>query len=281
MANSCIDCGIKTSGYGERCRSCAAIKLWASSEYRRTQAEAMEKARATVEYHNRLVEGSERRWANPKAHQEQSEIMKEVAADPKWRDNISKTTKAAWARGCYDDVFTEEWKVRNSMALKAAWARGDYGGEEYQCERSKSLVEAHGRGCYDDMFTEEARCKMSMARLAAHERGVYDGVCGNPSSLELGVAESLDTQRIKYTQQFRPEGMTKPFDFYFPDTNILLEIQGDYWHNLPGAWERDKVKAEEAIDLGYIVYEIWEHDLKELGILGALEHVLKEVNRQR
>ena len=90
------------------------------------------------------------------------------------------------------------------------------------------------------------------------------------------MAKYFDGVGTAYIQQYRPEGMRKPFDFYFPDTNVLLEIQGDYWHNLDGSQERDEIKARIAIELGYCVYEIWEHDIHNLGVGCALYNVISQ-----
>lgn len=68
--------------------------------------------------------------------------------------------------------------------------------------------------------------------------------------------------------------MGKIFDFYIPSKNILIEIDGDYWHGNPELFEEqngmqrraaknDAYKDVIAKGLGYEIERIWESDLKK------------------
>lgn len=56
-------------------------------------------------------------------------------------------------------------------------------------------------------------------------------------------------------------------DIYFPDINKAIEFNGEYWHSLPGAPERDKIKQdlckEKGINLMIIMYNDWKTNEKE------------------
>lgn len=39
----------------------------------------------------------------------------------------------------------------------------------------------------------------------------------------------LDKLGIKYIRQFKAESIERYYDFYLPDSHILIEIDGDYW----------------------------------------------------
>lgn len=67
----------------------------------------------------------------------------------------------------------------------------------------------------------------------------------------------------------------KIFDFYIPELNLLVEIDGDYYHanpevmdmgNLNRMQERnmrnDKFKDALAVTLGFSLERVWENDLK-------------------
>jgi len=65
----------------------------------------------------------------------------------------------------------------------------------------------------------------------------------------------------------------KIYDFYIPSKNILIEIDGDYWHGNPEVFEEqnamqrraaknDAYKNVLAKGLGYEIERIWENDLK-------------------
>lgn len=101
----------------------------------------------------------------------------------------------------------------------------------------------------------------------------------NGSKIESKISEALNLLSIPYTTQYPLKG--KLFDFRISNTNILIEVNGDYWHcnpniykkddiiNYPGIgkiivnkiWEKDKVKKNKAENLGFIVIYIWESEI--------------------
>jgi len=52
-------------------------------------------------------------------------------------------------------------------------------------------------------------------------------------------------------------------DFYLPGYDIVLEADGDYWHNYPKGNKKDKIRDKYLTDSGYSVLRFWEHDLRE------------------
>ena len=100
------------------------------------------------------------------------------------------------------------------------------------------------------------------------------------SKLETLISESLNNLSISYTSQFVLNG--KLFDFRLTNTNVLIEVNGDYWHcnpkkyqknekvRFPGGlkmvsdvWEKDKVKRLKAEKEGFKVVYIWEDEIKK------------------
>jgi G:T-mismatch repair DNA endonuclease (very short patch repair protein) len=95
------------------------------------------------------------------------------------------------------------------------------------------------------------------------------------NKLEKRVADYLDGLGIDYTFQFfiNVDGVCKSYDFKIKNSNIILEIHGDYWHGGSGVMEHvfnvnetienDKLKQKIASDRGYDVVVIWESEIKE------------------
>jgi G:T-mismatch repair DNA endonuclease (very short patch repair protein) len=52
-------------------------------------------------------------------------------------------------------------------------------------------------------------------------------------------------------------------DFLSKTPHYIIEVFGDYWHNLPNMIEKDKRKLKAYAFLGYKTLVIWEHELKE------------------
>jgi very-short-patch-repair endonuclease len=47
----------------------------------------------------------------------------------------------------------------------------------------------------------------------------------------------------------------------------IIELYGDYWHNLPRGKERDKRRIKTYKKFGYKTLIVWEHELKDLEIV--------------
>jgi very-short-patch-repair endonuclease/predicted nucleic acid-binding Zn ribbon protein len=93
------------------------------------------------------------------------------------------------------------------------------------------------------------------------------------NKLELFVSSILDKNNIKYKHQFflSKDGACKSYDFKIKDTNILLEIDGDYWHGGPSlnkhffkleeVKQNDLFKDQLAKDNGFRLIRIWESEI--------------------
>jgi very-short-patch-repair endonuclease len=116
---------------------------------------------------------------------------------------------------------------------------------------------------------------------------------GGTSNLETMISNSLNDLSIGYTTQFLLKG--KLFDFRINNTNILLEINGDYWHcnpekydinetiKFPGRiskvsdiWKKDDIKREMAESNGYKVIYIWESEIKNTD--NIIQLILSKLN---
>ena len=89
----------------------------------------------------------------------------------------------------------------------------------------------------------------------------------------------LDMINIKYEKQ---KSVKKyKCDFYIPEYNLIVEIDGDYWHANPKKykandiigpskktakkiWESDKTKTHDILNEGYKVLRYWASDLKNI-----------------
>lgn len=195
----------------------------------------------------------------------------------------SCATKARWKRGEFCDRETKECSHKRTVAARAAWRCGAYDNrftDDYRQKLSKATKAAWKRGDFDN---EEWRRKQSEATKARWERGDMDDIFQSPTSIELQVAAALDIMGIEHTPQYRPEGYSCIFDeFVLP--NILIEVQGDYWHGdqCPDNQRRDAEKAQWAKDNDFELIEIWEHEIKEQGawsIIAQIYAQLKETRR--
>jgi very-short-patch-repair endonuclease len=81
---------------------------------------------------------------------------------------------------------------------------------------------------------------------------------------------------VKYTWQFEAKEIKRFFDYYLPDSNLIIEINGSYWHGDSRLYEQnelnrtqiknikvDEYKKEWALLHGIPIMYIWEKDLRE------------------
>ena len=87
---------------------------------------------------------------------------------------------------------------------------------------------------------------------------------------ELKMKDILNELNIPFKHQFRLE--THVFDFHILNTNILVEVDGDYWHGNPKKFSKlnkiqlkirlKDIKNEQlAKTNNYILLRFWEDDI--------------------
>jgi hypothetical protein len=232
---TCADCGVEVSRGAKRCRKCAGL------------------ARRGENHYNWKGKGgrhSRRRKPKPKSYC--IDCGKEITPGAK---RCRECYKAQWKPNpksycvdCGREIASHSTRCQ-SCAIKATWERGDH---DNHSEKMRVNWES---GVYDD-HSEKMR--------AAYERGCFDGVFQSPTSIEVAVSRALDKFGLKHQSQFRPDGYSKVYD-EFIHPNILIEVQGSYFHSTKEAQERDLEKAHWAHSNGYKFIAIWDFHLEEYG----------------
>lgn len=92
------------------------------------------------------------------------------------------------------------------------------------------------------------------------------------SKLEKEFKSLLNLIDVEYIFQYAVNGYN--YDFYIPSKNILIEVDGDWWHCNEALGftpihecqkhtiEHDKVKNKVAEENGYTLLRFWEHDIQ-------------------
>lgn len=107
--------------------------------------------------------------------------------------------------------------------------------------------------------------------------------------IERVVQGFLEDQRVEFIKQYPIGRMTT--DFMLPLGNIIIEVNGDFWHANPDIYgntkplhktharaiEKDNRKLARLSELGYRVITVWENDLKT-NIDGTLDELLRNIN---
>jgi len=186
--------------------------------------------------------------------------------DPKAEKRIQaiiKTRKDKFASGEYDYI-KQAVKSRDSIELGKKISQGAKG-------VPKPKPEGFGVG---RVQSKKTRNKMSETAKRKWETGDIGKKKHYTSKLEKTFANILDILDIKYQQFFYAKDIKSFYDFYLPDYNIIIEVDGDFWHCNPNSKHnipkyktqqqniiKDQIKTQWAIDNGYKLLRFWENDI--------------------
>lgn len=153
---------------------------------------------------------------------------KGIKVSEETKNKISKKLK-----GEKRPKFSNEWKEKlsNSHKGKQTWSKGK-------------------------KFSEEYRKKLSEAHINSKKFIFKD------TSIELKVEEELKKRNINYQKQV-PLCKIARVDFYLPEYRIVIQCDGDYWHNLPDHKKRDEQQDKVLLFNGFNVYRFWEYEINK------------------
>ena len=97
------------------------------------------------------------------------------------------------------------------------------------------------------------------------------------SKLEEDFARDfLDKLGVEYVYQFEAKDIGRFFDFYIPSINLIIEIDGDYWHGNPDKYKEEELKGHQkraqrvdehktkwALMHCIPILRIWESDIRK------------------
>lgn len=96
------------------------------------------------------------------------------------------------------------------------------------------------------------------------------------TSIEVAMAVELERRGIEYIDQYNL-GDKFSLDFYIPKYNVVIECDGDYWHNIPEVVIRDRSKNAYIKACGHSLYRFWEHEINE-NVAACVDMIMVEIN---
>jgi len=118
--------------------------------------------------------------------------------------------------------------------------------------------------CNVDCDIRGKRCQ-SCSTKKSHKDNIFD-YHRRPTKPE-SIVTSLLPKSFKYVGNNKLSiGSYNP-DFINKKDKKIIEVFGDYWHNIPQNKKRDKEKINIYYKLGYKVLIIWEKEIKNITIL--------------
>ncbi len=267
-----------------------------SEEHRRKIGEANRKRVVSEETKKKISEARKGKHYN-KGIPKSEEHRRKLSEYHKGR-HLSEETKKRLSQSMKGRVFSDEHKRKIGEANKRR--------SPFSEETRRKIGDAH-KGL---IFSEESRKKMSVSSKGRKhtdetKRKIGDNNRIRPSvkgwhhteeakekirkavreermnakwpfpatKLEKTFANMLDSIGETYIDQYRFSGAA--YDFYLPSCNMLIEVNGGFWHADPRFYsddsliqiqrksiERDIEKLVIALEGGYNYLCFWEHDVK-------------------
>jgi len=128
----------------------------------------------------------------------------------------------------------------------------------HRSEETKRKIGLNGfhYGMREKKVSEETKSKLREYSVNNPNRKFKD------TGIELRVEAELQRRKINYQKQV-PLCKVAIVDFYLPEYRIVIQCDGDYWHNRKGSKERDLGQDSVLTFNGFNVYRFWEHEINE------------------
>lgn len=197
--------------------------------------------------------------------------------NPKRVEKIIKTRKEKFASGEYDHVVKAVKENRKDPELGSKISKGATG-------VPKPKPEGFGIG---RIQSEETKQKMS----ESHIEYILKTGKVKRSNLEYKFEGILQTLNLNFIHSYYIKEIKKIYDFYLPEYNMLIEVDGDFWHCNPNTKfsipecktqeiniNNDKIKNQWAQDNNYKLLRFWEYDINN-NIEEVITTLKKEVGK--
>jgi len=229
-------------------------KKWWAKKSKEERAKTTEKARQfnqSTEAKQKRSESQRKRWAKI--------IKEERLKTTEVKQKISKALKKYWNK------ITKEKRVQVTKAFQKAGHEGYLKKlarmtKEERRQYLNSWIEAGQKA------TKEKLNKMTKEERLRYLRAWIKAGHTNPSSIEKMIWKVLDELSINYKTQISFNNGKFIVDIYIPNQRLIIECNGDYWHNykiFPNAKIRDNALEKYAGKNDYKIAWLWEHDIRE------------------
>lgn len=203
------------------------------------------------------------------------------------------------------DSYKKIVKHKNLETCRKKWGVDNPSqAQEIKDKKSATFIKHYG---VDNIWKTKEYAEFTSKRWASYSNEKKSELIhkwthqdGRISKLENKIISILNDLNIPIETQFKFNKYFHKYDIHILNTNILLEINGDFWHanpklyksndelNFPrknkikalDIWNKDKKNIEYAISENYIVIQLWESDIYEYEKQNKLEiFVIDNLNK--
>ena len=186
-----------------------------------------------------------------------------------WRENMSKIMKKLYKDGKKKGGFekgnipstlgkprSDEVKEKISKKVKQRYEEGSK-----SRFNSGSFKKGQKPWIAGKTHSIEARQKIKLKRAKQ--------ICPKKDTkIEIKIQNYLKTLGVDFfTHQYMKEiEHGYQCDILIPVMDLIIEVDGDYWHKYPVGRDIDKIRTKELIEKGFKVLRLWEHEIKVMSL---------------
>jgi len=131
------------------------------------------------------------------------------------------------------------------------------GKKQSEITKLKKSIALIGKS-YEELYGKKRAKELKELRRETRLRVMKNGPI-KESNIEKKVENWLMLNNVPYVKQFRYKlGIA---DFWLPENNTIVEVDGKYWHSLPEVMERDKRQTKWLKQNGFTIIRIKEEDV--------------------
>lgn len=203
---------------------------------------------------NKSINASNKYWSNPKSYELASNMSTKLWKNKNFRNKVIKSLLLKED----NQTFTER-----SNRSKILWQK-----ENFRSKLLKIMQSQNHRNLKSSLMTNEKReyhrklmielWKNESYRLKLSKTAFWNP---QPSKLQRKLIPIFNQLNIPWIEEYKIKWWY--FDYFLPSKNILIEVQGNYWHNKPDVKSRDKRKFNFVnTKTSFSLIEIWENEFK-------------------
>lgn len=174
------------------------------------------------------------------------------------KTKIAKThTKQDIGKDVLETLYLTEKKSIKAIAKQTGYSVGRIYKELLKHEIKMRSKGEHAKN--NPEFAERMRNLANRGRVGIFRKS-FNGQ--NPWT-EKSFMYWAESKKIDVTHQFQFEKHLHRYDFHILGTNIIVEVDGAYFHNMPSQKEKDKLFEIEANKRGFRVVRFTDKEIKE------------------
>lgn len=155
-------------------------------------------------------------WSSWNGSEKHKEHVRKINLNRPIEESRKRGIKSAETKRKQGNLnHTQQTKDKISKTLKEEYKKGNRKVWQYTNENAKDIL--------NKLHKKRANTISKKLKNNEYRKGTFFY-----TKSENKLKYILDKLNIEYIQQYKIK--THPFDFYLPKKNLLIEVDGDYWH---------------------------------------------------